>query len=61
MRFLFRLSSAISDFVRCTETDEVPRFIRGEGVGGNAADRPWKKVLTILPNLEWQLPSVRSR
>ncbi|ULX55266.1 hypothetical protein A9P79_25865 [Cupriavidus taiwanensis] len=38
MRFLFRLSSAISDLVRCTETDEVSRFIRGEGVGGNAED-----------------------
>jgi len=38
MRFLFRLSSTTSDFVRYTETDEATRFIRGEDVGGNAED-----------------------
>ncbi|SPC11244.1 hypothetical protein CT19431_30098 [Cupriavidus taiwanensis] len=32
------LSEATSDFVNRAETDEVPRFIRGEGVGGNAED-----------------------
>jgi hypothetical protein len=35
---LSRLSEATSDFVKCTETDEVARFIRGEGVGGDAED-----------------------